>query len=83
MIRPFILTLVVAAIPLAILAYVAHSIGIHSTPGIWLAMFSFPGMILIALTNGSLAGYCVAVLANWLIYSFVVWLVLRLRGARV
>lgn len=41
--------------------------GVHSTPGIWLALVNFPGILLVVWINGWM-GFSIAIFVNSLVY---------------
>jgi len=63
----------------AALATVAHSPGLHSTPGIWLGVFGLPGVVIANWVQSFLfhgfniyLGYCLMFLVNWIFYWSVI-----------
>jgi hypothetical protein len=63
----------------AALAAVAHSLGLHSTPGIWLGVFGLPGVVIANWIQGfvfhkfsNYLGYPLMFLVNWLFYCSVI-----------
>jgi len=63
----------------AALAVVAHSPGLHSTPGIWLGVFGLPGVVIANWVQGfvfhkfsNYLGYPRMFLVNWLFYCSVI-----------
>ncbi len=71
--------LVLAVAWTAALAAVAHSSGLHSTPGIWLGVFGLPGVVIANWAQSfffrmfnSYLGYYLMFLVNWIFYCSVV-----------
>jgi len=63
----------------AALATVAHSPGLHSTPGIWLGVFGLPGVVIANWMQSFLfhgfnnyLGYNLMFLVNWIFYCSVI-----------
>ena len=63
----------------AALATVAHSAGLHSTPGIWLGVFGLPGVVIANWVQSFLfdgfnnyLGYSLMFLVNWIFYCSVI-----------
>ena len=63
----------------AALATVAHSAGLHSTPGIWLGVFGLPGVVIANWVQSFLfhgfnnyLGYNLMFLVNWIFYCSVI-----------
>ena len=61
------------------LAIVAHSPGLHSTPGIWTGVFGLPGVVVASWVRALLGrnsherlGYAVMFLVNWIFYCSVI-----------
>jgi len=81
-----VLTLFAAVALVSSLGIAAHLYGTHSTPCIWLAFLNLPGVLFIAWLNGG-PGFLIAVLVNWIFYSLIVLLIMRLvawmKGTRI
>ncbi len=64
--------LIPATIWAGILKHVGDTIGYHSTPGIWLSVIGFPGVVvsdwIYHWTCSDLAAYFVALLGNWILW---------------
>ena len=63
----------------AALGAVAHSPGLHSTPGIWLGVFGLPGVVIANWAQSFLfhmfnnyLGYALMFLVNWIFYCTVI-----------
>jgi len=60
------------------LAIVAHSPGLHSTPGMWLGVFGLPGVVIANWVQSMLhkfnqsIGYSLMFLVNWAFYCTVI-----------
>jgi hypothetical protein len=57
---------------------IAHSPGLHSTPGIWIGVFGLPGVVaaswvrpLVHQNPHDYVGYAVMFVANWIFYCTV------------
>ncbi len=63
----------------AALAIIAHSPGLHSTPGTWLGVFGLPGVVIanwvqsfLVHTFSNYLGYPIMFLVNWIFYCSVI-----------
>jgi hypothetical protein len=68
------------------LVIVAHSPGLHSTPGIWTGVFGLPGVVVANWVRPFLGhaaqnhfGYAVMFLVNWIFYCSVVQGILSMK----
>ena len=71
--------LILAVAWTAALAYIARSVGLHSTPGTWAGVFGLPGVVIANWTQTFLlhqsniyAGYAIMFLVNWIFYCSVI-----------
>jgi hypothetical protein len=70
--------LVLAVAWTAALAAVAHSPGLHSTPGIWLGVFGLPGIVIANWVQSLLHkfnlyfDYFLMFVVNWIFYCSVI-----------
>lgn len=70
--------LTLAAIWTIILYVIAHTIGLHSTPGMWTGTVGFPGVVIANWLQAHVfhrfyrpVGYSLMFLINWLFYGSV------------
>jgi hypothetical protein len=68
-----------AALWTAALAIIAHSPGLHSTPGMWSGVFGLPGVVFANWIQSSLGhtfnrylAYSIMFLVNWIFYCTVI-----------
>ena len=61
------------------LAWIAHSYGLHSTPGTWAGAFGLPGVVIANWTDtfilhrfNIIIDYCIMFLVNWFFYCSVI-----------
>jgi hypothetical protein len=68
------------------LAVVAHSTGLHSTPGMWLGVFGLPGVVIANWVQSSLHkfnryfGYSMMFLVNWIFYCSVILGIMSMKS---
>jgi accessory gene regulator protein AgrB len=71
--------LILAVAWTAVLAFIARSYGLHSTPGIWAGVFGLPGVVIANWVQSSILhefnttlGYSIMFLVNWIFYCSVI-----------
>ena len=78
--------LILAIVWTIALAAVAHSPGLHSTPGMWLGVFGLPGVAIAHWVQSLLhrfnhfLDYSLMFLVNWIFYCSVLLGVVSLKG---
>ena len=72
------LALILALLWTVALLIIAHSIGLHSTPGMWTGAIGLPGVVIANWTQAHVLhrfyrpmGYAVMFLINWVFYCSV------------
>ena len=63
----------------AALAFIAHTVGLHSGPGIWAGVFGLPGVVIANWMQAAVLhrfntflGYSLMFLVNWIFYCTVI-----------
>jgi len=73
------ISVLVSGFLVSLLGIAAKVYGVHSTPGIWLAMLNLPGILFVAWIN-SWMGFCIAICANSLLYAGAFGIVRRFKN---
>lgn len=76
--KAFSISVLLSGFLFSIFGIAAKVYGVHSTPGIWLALANFPGILVVVWLNGG-TGFAVAIFVNSLLYLSAVKITHALR----